>query len=337
MKIWIEGQENFALSKVRGVGSYRKMLEEAISEYGKEFVLELDKDNCELVIHPGFFPYGKLRIVQGVKNILVIHDLIPLQYKKYFPAGLRGWLRWLRNKSLLQRFNGFLTDTEVTKSEINKLLGIEAKRIEVVYPAAKKIYYTVNKNSVASAATASKLPSKYVLYVGDVTWNKNLPRLAKAIQKVNLNLVLVGKALLDKKNIGHPWQKSLKEFYQLVGQDKRFIFLGYLNEQDLIAVYKKAKAVVLPSLSEGFGLPWLEAALLSVPVIVSKIPVFIEVTRGTSIYVDPYSVDSIASAIEEVYYGDNRKTIISQRKRALEFSQKSFVNRLTQSLYNLVY
>jgi glycosyltransferase involved in cell wall biosynthesis len=109
----------------------------------------------------------------------------------------------------------------------------------------------------------------FCLYVGDATWNKNLVNLAKAIKIANVTCVFVGKVfrinspsesegsltsdksekseklkisdegqiLLNSSGLSdftHPWQKELKEFFQLIKDDKRFIFLGYVADEDLI-------------------------------------------------------------------------------------------------------
>lgn len=335
MRLWVEGLETRDLSLVRGIGSYGRMVVEAVERHGRRHNLLLDKAQPEVVLHPGFTPYGSLRINSKATNILVIHDLIPLKYPRHFPAGIKGSWVLARNKRRLSEYAGFITDSQVVKEDIIRFLGVSENRVEVVYPAAKRIFETGDGHELPDSVTGL-LPPRFMLYVGDITWNKNLKRLALAVRRVNLTLVMVGKALVSRQPLKHPWLKDFAEFKKITEGDKRFISLGYLDDGMLVKVYRRATVVVLPSIDEGFGLTWLEASLLGTPVVLSHIPVLREISRDTSVYVDPYSVSSIAGGLEELYYGDKKKICQRQRERAKEFRQEKFAARLSVSLKKLL-
>ena len=333
MRINIHGL-NDELSRVRGIGSYNQMLTEAIERYGKKEGLELAETDYDVNLITDFNPVLPVKTLTNKPNVIVIHDLISLKYPQHFPLGLRGKWRSLRNLFVIKNLTGVLTDTEAVKKEILIRLGLASEKVQVVYLAAKAIFE--NTRTPKESPLFNKLPLEYILYVGDVTWNKNLPRLARAVKRINKTLVLVGSALQKRQSLNHPWKKSFREFLKEVENDQRFIFLGYVPDEDEVALYQRAKAVASVSLEEGFGFPWLEAAWLRTPVVVGKTAVSEEIMKEAAEYVNPLSVSSIATGLENVFYGDNRVLLTKQSERAKEFSQQKFVVKLKKALYNLL-
>lgn len=333
MRVGIQNKGILDLSVVRGVGSYVTMLLEGLATFGKKYDLLLDQQTYDVLLHPGFFPYGQLDLNTESKNVVVVHDLIPLKYAEHYPAGIRGVWRWFQNRNKLRSCDGLITDTEVVKKEIVQKVGVPTNRIRVIYPAVKNIFYQQPKK-IEYPPEFESLPPKFLLYVGDVTWNKNLVTLARAVQESNTTIVLVGKALVQRDSINHPWQRSFKEFVSLTQNDKRFIFLGYVPDELVMSLYRRAVATVLPSYDEGFGLPWLEAALCGAPVILSKIPVFEEITRGTSVYINQHDAHSCAQTLGELFF--NKPPVLSQQtKQAKSFSQEAFIKGLSDYLHQL--
>jgi glycosyltransferase involved in cell wall biosynthesis len=199
------------------------------------------------------------------------------------------------------------------------------------------------------------LNTNFCLYVGDATWNKNLVNLAKAIKIANVTCVLVGKvfrinspsesegsltsAKSDKSeklkfsdesriflnssglsDFNNPWQKELKEFFQLIKDDKRFIFLGYVADEDLIKLYQQASLNILPSRDEGFGFSYLEASSQGCPSVLSDIPVFKEIAKDSSLFANPENPNDIADKIIELYFDKNRqKTLGGAAKKRIQF------------------
>ncbi|OGK63168.1 hypothetical protein A2313_01790 [Candidatus Roizmanbacteria bacterium RIFOXYB2_FULL_41_10] len=333
MRINVESLSN-PLSAVRGIGSYNQMLKEGIARYGQKNGLELSNQSYDLELITDFNPFQKISLKAGVSQAIVIHDLIPLKYARHFPIGLKGKFVWWQNCRIISQLAGIITDSQVVKQELIQTLSVSADKINVVYPAAKAIYET--KSPVALPKFIDNIPRNYILYNADVTWNKNLPRLAQAIKKINQTLVLAGAALTKRTNLNHPWLKSFVEFLKETQNDKRFIFLGFVSDMELKWLYQNAKTVALPSLAEGFGLPWLEACWQESPVVVGRTAVTQEIMGEAAYYVDPLKVSSIASGLENVMFGDNGELIKRQKKQAQKYSQSHFVDSLKTALYNLL-
>lgn len=334
MKIGIQGFDKNDLSVMRGIGRYREALFEAIKDHGQEFGIEYSNTDYEYWLIPGYNPFQKLYLKKNVKNIVVIHDLITLKYPKHFPVGIKGKLVAWWNCQELKKVDLVLTDSQTVMEEIIKIYPFLKNVIKVVYPATKKIFY--EDNIFLKGEFNQKLPDKYVLYVGDITWNKNLSNLALSIQKADVSIVLVGNALINRDDLNHPWKKDFKRFLSIVNNDPRFIFTGYVSDADLIFLYKQACCVILTSWDEGFGYPWLEGALQKKPVILSNIAIQQEISKNSSYYVDGQNINELAQLICRVVGSSNLGIIERQYKIAQEYNAFAFVKQLVASLKFLV-
>jgi glycosyltransferase involved in cell wall biosynthesis len=169
------------------------------------------------------------------------------------------------------------------------------------------------------------LPDHFLLYVGDVTWNKNLPRLIDAAKNLKIPLVMIGKSLVsDDYDHNNPWNADLNKVNELVRGDENIIRLGFVSAEDLIAVYNLATVFALPSLYEGFGLPILEAMACGCPVVTSKEGSLEEVAGNAAFFVDAYDVESIAAGIKKVFGDENLQKELSEKglEQVKKFSWK---------------
>jgi glycosyltransferase involved in cell wall biosynthesis len=92
---------------------------------------------------------------------------------------------------------------------------------------------------------------------------------------------------------------------------ERFVrFIGYVSDRKLFGLYKDAQAFIFPSLSEGFGLPGLEAMASGTPVLASDIPVFREVYSDAVLYFNPEDVDDIANKIMQILTDKNLRAAL---------------------------
>ncbi len=158
------------------------------------------------------------------------------------------------------------------------------------------------------------MPDKYVLYVGDATWNKNLPRLLEAVKKAEVPLVMVGKTLAEEiSDTTNPWNSDVLLTQQLARENKNVHILGFVPTEELVSLYNNAVVTAIPSLYEGFGLPILEAMSCGSPVVTSKKGSISEVADEAAWYVDPYSTSSIASGIGEVFYNVRLQQTLTEK------------------------
>lgn len=304
------------LSSVRGIGRYLQILKENFPEwiFSKNITGKPD-----VFINP-FFNFLKPPVTfkkLAKKQIAVIHDLIPLKYPSHFPTGVRGFFYILLNKLILRNYDLIITDSEASKLDIIKILGIEEKMIKVIYPCLPK--YFLNQISNIKDQNDKSKNKNYAIYVGDATWNKNLVNLAKAIKIADIPVIFIGK-VFDTASISHPWHKELNEFKQLINNDKRFIFPGFITDNDLIKFYKQALVNILPSRDEGFGFSYVESAQFGCPSLLSDIPVLKEISDGKAIFFDPNDPKEIAEKIKNICSDkDLRNKIGGDAKKRSEF------------------
>lgn len=148
---------------------------------------------------------------------------------------------------------------------------------------------------------------KYFLYVGNAYPHKSLERLLEAVHSLqstaySINLILVGPE--------DYFYKKLKLKIKDMGFTDYVIFHGPATKGDLTDLYKKALALVFPSLMEGFGLPAVEAMANECLVLCSDIPVFHEVLGETAIYFDPQNTTDIADKMKMVIDNPERYEIL---------------------------
>lgn len=309
--------------RVRGTGFYLQNLQKSLEKYYPDNkYIPLSKgeslsEQVDLVHYPYFEPFFlTLPLFSNNKKVVTVHDLTPLVFPQHFEMGLRGKLKWQMQKALLGNSNAIITDSMSSKKDISKFTGIKDARITVIYLAAGDQFRRINNRQVQIDDLRRKyhLPDKFALYVGDVTWNKNLPRLIEAIRKIDVPLVMVGKALTEKGiDLDNSWNKDLAHVREKVDGNKNVVCLGFVSSEDLVLLYNAASVFVMPSLYEGFGLPVLEAMSCGCPVVTSKEGSIPEVAGGAVAYVNAYDSDSIAKGISEVIGNPSLQAELSEK------------------------
>ncbi len=329
MKVAIDISPLESGHKVRGIGFYIEYLKRALTKYFPEndyFFFTKEKTfptDIDLFHYPYFEPFFlTLPIIKKYKRVVTVHDLTPLLYPQHFPAGIKGKIRWKIQKQSLRKSDGLITDSCTSQRDIARILKIKKKQISVAYLAAVEEFRQLENGKWRQQIIDKfQIPEKFVLYVGDVTWNKNLPMLIEAIKEVNLTLVMVGKALTERNfDKTNPWNNDLIKAQKMIEGDKRFIRLGFISTQDLLELYNAATVFVFPSIYEGFGLPILEAMQSGCPVVMAKVGALKEIGGDAAYYVNPFNINSIAQGIEKVFFTKKLQEKLS--KKGIEQAKK---------------
>ena len=168
---------------------------------------------------------------------------------------------------------------------------------------------------------------KYFLFVGAIEPKKNVVRLLEAFLSSNVGqkLIVVGPLA---------WLSS-KENILLQQHQERVIYLNYVSSDTLNVLLRHARALIFPSLFEGFGLPVIEAMSVGLPVITSNVSSLPEITGGAAYLVSPYKVDEIAAAICRLSNDAALCASLSEKgkERAKFFSSQAYIERL-RSVYH---
>lgn len=269
---------------VRGMGMYtRNLLEYVKKDLKNDKKFQFDETNYDLIHYPYFdLFFNTLNHNSKSKFIVTIPDVIPLIYPKHYPSAMKGKLNFFKQKNSLKKASAIVTISETSKKDIVRLLDVGAEKIFVTYlaPNFKFKRIRIKKNKF-------KLPEKFVLYVGDVNYNKNLLTLVIACKEAKQKLVIVGKQAINQDyDKAHIENQPLRELQEKYGDDKDVIKLGFLSNEDLNEVWNLATIYCQPSLYEGFGLPVLEAMQAGVPVIASRTQALVEVAENAAMYFD---------------------------------------------------
>jgi len=331
----------------RGVGYYTRNLTRALQTEIKNnpdyqhYQIQLVTDNSkpatdsDLVHYPYFDPFKLTLPVQDKPYIVTCHDLIPRAFKDHFPVGLKGEIKWLIQKHRLQKATYIICPSHSAKYQILDQINYPVDQIFVTYEAATSNFKKItNQKNLTKIKNKYHLPDKFILYVGDINWNKNIPTLVKACLNLKYPLVIAGSSTV-KKVSRHPWTQDL---LWLQSQKSSLLhLLGFVPDEDLPIIYNLATLYCQPSYSEGFGLPLIEAMQSGTPVCYSEDSCLPEIMDFNGEYFDPYSQESLESALKKLWLNIKlrQKYSLNGQIRAQSFSWKNTALQ-TLALYRLV-
>jgi len=304
MKVVFSLKQMNSASSTRGIGVYTRELMSALQKqfHRDKIVSALAKTKnikADIIHYPYFDPFFlTLHLTKKVPIIVTIHDLIPLRFASHFPVGLRGRISWQIQKFLVKRVDHIITDSNSSKQDIMQFIGITEQKISVI-PLGPNKSEKVPARMTSKILSSYKLPEKYILYVGDINWNKNLVGLIDSFAQIKDNsfhLVLVGKVFADKPNI--PEYHAIETAINQSNKSAQIICLGFIPSHHLSVIYSKAMLYVQPSWYEGFGLPILEAMKFGCPVATSDRGSLPEIGGNAVVYFDPKT--NMTSVIEKL-------------------------------------
>jgi glycosyltransferase involved in cell wall biosynthesis len=257
--------------------------------------------------------------VRFVPTVVTIPDLSERKVAKY--GRLRQAYRSAIVPFIARRASRLVTISENSKQELVGLGYAPASRIDVTYLAS-----AISTAPPADPEAMDRLRHKhgladdYVLYVGKLLAHKNLERLIEAFallrrrHAIPHHLVLAGPPQGDVERLVHVAEQR--------GVTDRVHLLGYVADEELPLLYAGAAVFAFPSLSEGFGLPVLEAMACGTPVVTSNTSSLPEVAGDAAVLVDPVSIEAIADGIWSVLADDplRRSLVAKGVERAARFT-----------------
>lgn len=262
--------------------------------------LNVGIDTAHLKNYDFFFQIGvhTKRIIPRKKYILSIHDTVGMRYPE-------GECIFPKNTSaILKRATKIITVSHFSKKEIERFFQVPSDKIEVIYNGCDHNRFHPYKKKDKDAITKKyDLPKQYLVAYGGKSPRKNIPFLIKGYSQLSV----------DNK-------PKLVIFGQEVSSDNPdIISLGYLPENDVPVVLSAAKALIVPSFYEGFGLPIIEAFACGVPVICSNATSLPEVSQGNAILFDPFDQNEFQKKL--IAFLSNEKMQNKMIDKGLEIAQ----------------
>lgn len=251
--------------------------------------------------------------------VLTVHDLIHLSHPELLPhAAARLYARWLMRRAV-RRAARLITVSAASAAALERHLGVPRERITVIWNGVDDAF----RRPLPAAELAARLSERdlepgYLLFAGNPKPHKNLDRLLAAFRAVDepeARLVLIG-------GTGAP------------AGDPRVRALGRMPDEVLPALFQGARALLFPSLVEGFGLPVAEAMASGTAVLAAEIPAVVEIAQGAAELIDPRDVGGWSAAIARLLRDPEHAARLAEagRSRAGAFRWQE-VARRTLELY----
>ncbi len=347
MRVWLDTSPLESGHAHRGIGAYTRFLLRAF----EELIAKKKLDGVELltsepevapdIIHYPFFDlfFSTLTVPKVTPVIVTIHDVIPLVFPEKYRPGVRGTLRFWKQKRALQRVAGVITDSEVSRQDIHEHLAVPLEKIWAIPLAANPEIEPVSEYYQQKYAQQVGAPEDYIVYVGDINYNKNLPTLLLALTQLpeEVHLCVVSRTF---RNTDIPEGQQLAKIITENDLEDRVHILDIPSDQPeiLSGVLGGARCLVQPSLYEGFGLPVLEAMQAGTVVVSTNGGSLPEVAGEAAIVVEPTLV-GLTDGIREAWKlrGEDRESRIQAGlKWAAKFSWSDTAKQ-TASVYQFVH
>ncbi len=275
-------------------------------------------------------PHFNIPLLYSGKMVVTIHDLLWHEYRGAHVTTLSPVLYWLKYWAYR-----FVVGQAVARAAHIIVPAETIKKTVTRYYKSAKAKVVVTAEGIAPAFAAEALqpasshqPKTELVYVGSLYPHKNVKRAIEALRYLpSYALNIVG--------VRTVFQQPLRRYAEELGVSEQVRWLGYVADQDLIALLKKSWALLQPSLSEGFGLTGIEAMAAGVPVIASKIPIFEEVYQDAALLFDPTSTDALVEKIQSLT-PSTRAALIRRGKKVATTYQWSKMAVQTEAVYREV-
>lgn len=280
--------------------------------------------------------------IPGATNIYTLHDLVPLRLPYTTLDNKRRYFRLSR--MLARGADHIVTVSEASKRDIMALLGLAEDRVTNTYQAVdipRRLRDLPMPQVQAEIAGSFGLQAgQYWLFFGAIEPKKNVGRLIQAYLASGVPgpLVIVGKkAWKSEEELKLLYDDHVKYLVQegsTLRTRHRIMMLDYVPFRLLVNLIRGARAVLFPSLYEGFGLPALEAMLLGTPVITANTASMPEVVGDAALQVDPYDISALVQAIQAVDRDPALRARLAEAgpRQAMLFSPERYAARL-EALY----
>ena len=263
----------------------------------------------------------------AANTVITLHDIKFVTNPEMLNMPDMGFWRWSLRRGL-KFVRKIITDSHYSKRAIVERLAVDPGLIDVVYIGIDPDFFHSDR-IVASSSTRTELPSAYLFFPA-ATWPyKNHVRLLQALadlrdrRNLHISLVLTG--------FPETAHREVQECLQKHRLEKQVLWLGWISPAELVYVYHNARALIFPSLYEGFGLPIVEAFACGCPVLCSNTTSCAEVAADAALTFDPFNVEEISEKIEIMWSdAEKRRDFVQKgRARAKEFtSQRMAENTL---------
>jgi glycosyltransferase involved in cell wall biosynthesis len=275
----------------------------------------VSRDRLDAVLFPSVYSYFP---VVGVPTVVGVHDVIADQLPGLTLPTRRSRLLWRLKEGLaVRRATRVFTVSAASRDAVGRRFGLGPERLAVVPEAPDPVFAPRPAAAVRAALEPLGLEQqRFFVYAGGISPHKNLELLIDAYaafaerEADAPSLVVVGDVQDNSYLSAGAAVRRRIAAHRLQG---RVLLPGFVTDEALACLYAGAKAAVLPSLAEGFGLPAVEAAACGAPVVLSDLPAHRETLGGAGLFFPPRRRGALEAALRRVHADDVLRATMSER------------------------
>lgn len=294
-----------------------------VQEYLHPYLADCDRENVHIVwlknMHPAYrlvweqtaflrlirqweldllhSPHYTMPLLLPIPSVVTFHDLIFFIHPEKHTIAKRYFFPWMMRRSS-KKADRIVTDSESTRRDAMRLLGISPEKISTVHLGYQEIFRKITDQTLLESVRQKySLPNQFIFYAGAIEPRKNVPLLLSAFEQLVLqgiphHLVMTG-------GLGWGYEEVLAQIDSMHARE-RVHRVGHVPSSELPVFYNLAEVFVYPSIYEGFGLPPLEGMACGTPVITSNISSMPEFVGDAGILVEPNDEGALFQAIRQV-------------------------------------
>jgi len=289
--------------------------------------LELAPLGLDVLHSPDFIPPFRAK----ARSVITIHDLNFLLYPHFLTKHSAAYYGQIDDA--VRHADAIIAVSHATKRDVIQLLGAPDHKITVIYEAASPVFRRLNDGDLVQRVRGRfGIRGDFVLFVSTIEPRKNVPNLLRAFRQLlddynaDVELVLAGEK---------GWlYEEVFDLTRRLNLQNRVLFLGRVSTKELVWLYNTARALVAPSIYEGFGLTPLEAMACGTPVLVSNVSSLPEVVADAGLKADPTDIDDLAVGMWRILSDEElRNTLIEKGYKRARFFSWDKAARETLAVY----
>lgn len=310
-----------------GMGVWRRL-----APYFHPSVRAFVRAECDIWIFPSQDPWCYLA---PVPSLATIHDLMH-RYERQFPeVGNRkeySWREW-HYRNTCSWSKGILVDSEIGKSQVIDSYGVDASQVHLLPFIAPSYLDDVSKGDAGHSDCS--LPNKFLFYPAQFWEHKNHLRLIEAVGRLKRRFPEIRLLLVGSKKNGY---EAARRKVEQLGLREEVIFLGYVSDAAMNDLYRRARAMIMPSFFGPTNIPPLEAMRVGCPAAIANVYGMPEQTKGAALLFDPASVDDMTSAMARLWEDDELCRMLAARGKEVSgnWTLEHFSKHLAEVLRSLL-
>jgi len=301
---------------------------EAVREAQVKDFLRTSKVEWMLFTSP--LEYGnpfRIEWFQSVHTAAILYDLIPLAFPQQCLYDARYKADYMESLDFLRGVDRLLAISQFTKDDAIRRMELPEESIRVISSGIADKFLRAENPGMEEIKKHHQIRNDFFLFAGGIDFKKNIENIIAAYaalpqrDRASVALVITGKA--NQTTVQHYMDEAKRR-----GVADAVFCTGFVSDEELLALYCNAKALVFPSLYEGFGLPVIEAMACGTPVITSDCSSLKEIAEGHALLVDPESKEQICKAMQRVLH--EPATIREMAQDAIPYARQFTWERVAQ-------